>query len=70
MRLPTGDILIVAGDWNARTGPVDDTSRHELGSFGLGTRCSNGERLVNFATDNRLVVTNTRFQQPRRHLVT
>ncbi len=68
--VPTGDILVVAGDWDAYTGPADDTLRHVLGSFGLGTHCSNGERLVNFATDNRLVATNTRFQHPRRHLVT
>ncbi len=65
--VPTGDILIVTGDWNARTGPADATSRHVLGSFVLGIRCFNRERLVNFATDNRLAVTNTRFQHPRRH---
>ncbi len=46
------------------------TLRNEVGSFRLGTQCSNGERLVNFATDNRLVVTYTRFQHPWRHLVT
>ena len=68
--VPTGDILIVAGDWNARTGPADDTSGHILGRFGVGSRCVNGDRLVNFAEGSRLVITNTRFQHPRRHLVT
>ncbi len=68
--VPTGDILVVAGDWNARTGPADEISRQVLGNFGLVTPCANGGHLVNFATANRLVVTNTRFQHPRRHLVT
>ena len=68
--VPSRDVLIVAGDWNARTGPADDATRHILGRFALGDRCDNGERLVSFADANRLVVTNTRFQHPRRHLVT
>jgi len=68
--VPRRDVLIVAGDWNARTGPADPDTTHILGRFGLGRRCENGERLVSFADYNRLVVTNTRFQHPRRHLLT
>ncbi len=49
-RVPTGDMLIVAGDWNARPGPVDPATRHILGKFAVGTRCANGDRLVNFAS--------------------
>ncbi len=41
--VPAGDSLVVAGDWNARTGPADETSRQVLGNFGLGTRCANGQ---------------------------
>ncbi len=63
-RVPTGDMLIVAGDWNARPGPVSAT-RHILGKFAVGTRCSNGDHLVNFA-----LVSSTHFQHPQRHLVT
>ncbi len=69
-RVPSGDMLIVAGDWNARPGPVDTATRHILGMFAVGTRCANGDRLVNFASANRLVVSSTRFQHPQRHLVT
>ncbi|CAE1309668.1 Craniofacial development protein 2 [Acanthosepion pharaonis] len=69
-RTPSIDLLVVAGDWNARTGPADESNRHVLSRFALGTRCDNGDRLVNFAVANRLVVTKTRFQHPRRHLVT
>ena len=68
--VPRRDILIIAGDWNARVGPGDSFTRHILGKFGLGQRCSNGDHLVNFADYNRLVVTNTRFQHPRKHLLT
>nr|VZI26909.1 unnamed protein product [Spirometra erinaceieuropaei] len=40
-RLPRRDLLIVAGDWNGRTGPGDPTTSHLLGRFGLGSRCEN-----------------------------
>ncbi len=63
-------MLIVAGDWNARPGPADPATRHILGKFAVGTRCANGDCLVNFASANRLVVFSTRFQHPQRHLVT
>lgn len=68
--IPSNDILVVAGDWNARTGPATETVRRVLGRFALGRRCDNGERLVNFAASNRLVVMNTRFQHPQHQLVT
>ncbi|BHF75571.1 hypothetical protein SprV_0501866700 [Sparganum proliferum] len=69
-RLPRRDLLIVAGDWNGRTGPGDPTTSHLLGRFGLGSRCENGERLLNFADRNRLLVTNTCFQHRKKHLLT
>ena len=69
-RVPRRDVLFIAGDWNARTGPSDDFTRHVLGKFGLGHRCENGDRLVNFADFNRLVVCSTRFQHPKKHLLT
>ncbi len=31
--VPTRDVLVVAGDWNARTGPVDENTRHTLGRY-------------------------------------
>ncbi|BHF70237.1 hypothetical protein SprV_0301328700 [Sparganum proliferum] len=69
-RLPRRDLLIVAGDWNGRTGPGDPTTSHLLGRFGLGSRGENGERLLNFADRNRLLVTNTCFQHRKKHLLT
>ncbi len=67
--VPIGDMLIVAGDWNARPDPVDTATRHILGKFAVSTRCANGDRLVNFASANRLVVSSTRFQHPQRRLI-
>ncbi|BHF84380.1 hypothetical protein SprV_0902753100 [Sparganum proliferum] len=69
-RLPRRDLLIVAGDWSGRTGPGNPTTSHLLGRFGLGSRCENGERLLNFAGRNRLLVTNTRFLHRKKHLLT
>ena len=68
--VPRRDMLIVAGDWNARVGPADSSTKHIIGKFGLGQRCSNGDRLINFADYNHMIVTNTRFQHPRKHLLT
>ncbi len=34
-RVPTGDVPIVAEDWNVRPGPVDIATRHILGKFVL-----------------------------------
>ncbi|CAE1312534.1 unnamed protein product [Acanthosepion pharaonis] len=70
-RTPFTDLLVVAADWNARTGQEDEGTRHVLGRFALGTRCDNGDRLVNFAVANRLVVTKHSFPAPAmtsRHL--
>ncbi|BHF78953.1 hypothetical protein SprV_0602207000 [Sparganum proliferum] len=69
-RLPRRDLLIVAGDWNGRTGPGDPTTSHLHGRFRLGSRCENGERLLNFADRNRLLVTNTCCQHRKKHLLT
>nr|VZI49150.1 unnamed protein product [Spirometra erinaceieuropaei] len=69
-RLPRRDLLIVAGVWNGRTGPGDPTTSHVLGRFGLGSPCENGDRLLNFADQNRLLVTNTCFQHRKKHLLT
>ncbi len=69
-RVPTGHMLIVAGDWNARPGAVDPATWHILGKFAVGTRCVNDDRLVNFASSNHLVVSSTHFRHPERHLVT
>ncbi len=66
-RVIARDMLIVTGDWNARPDPEDMTTQHILGRFDLSTRCTNGDRLVNFASANRLLVSNTHFQKLKRN---
>ncbi len=48
-RVPAGNMLIVAGDWNTRPGPVDAATWHILEKLAVGTRWANGDHLVNFA---------------------
>ncbi len=43
-------MLIVVGDGIARPGPVGMVTRHFMGKFALGTRCSYGDRLVDLAS--------------------
>ncbi len=62
------DILIVAGDWNARPSPADVATRHILGNFVLGMRYANGVRLVNFAWATHFAVSSTRFKHPQHTL--
>ena len=64
-RIPKKECLFVLMDANARTdekiqgeGTEDDG---ELGAYGRDELNNNGKRLLNFATDNKLAVTNTFF---------
>ncbi len=68
-RVPAGNMVIVAGDWNAWPSPVDAAIWHILDKLAVG-RWANGDHLVNFALANRLEGSSTRFQHPQRHLVT
>ncbi|BHF74469.1 hypothetical protein SprV_0501755500 [Sparganum proliferum] len=68
-RLPRRDLLVVAGDWNGTSGPGDSTSSQLTGRSGIGFRYENGKRLLNFANQNRLLVTNTCLQHRKKHLL-
>lgn len=51
------------GDYNAKVGKAKDGGT--VGSFGLGERNDNGEKLVEWCQENELVVMNTFFKHPR-----
>jgi len=53
--------LVVMGDFNGKVG--SNKEEDTVGSYGLGARNENGERLVNFCKRHNLFVTNTWFQQ-------
>nr|VZI26912.1 unnamed protein product [Spirometra erinaceieuropaei] len=69
-QLPARDQLTVARAWSGRTGPGDSTNSHLIGRFGLGTPYVNVVRLLDFADQNRLLVTNTCFQHRKKPLLT
>ncbi len=65
------DIVLLSSSYSEMQGLLEAVYRSLiLGKFAIGPRCANGDRLVNFASANRLVVSSTRFQHPKRHLVT
>ena len=62
------DYIVIMGDMNAVVGEGRDGM--EVGKFGLGQRNVRGERLVEFCKMNRLVATNTWFEQEKRRRYT
>ncbi|KAK2727506.1 hypothetical protein QYM36_008108, partial [Artemia franciscana] len=63
------DYLIIASDFDARVG-LSDTLTQVLAKFVLEHRCENGQRMVNYALMNHLVVRYTIFQHEPSYLLT
>ena len=65
------DQLLVMGDFNSKVGRiVDSNEKGVVGNFGLGERNDCGERLVEFAMENEMAITNTMFMNHKRRLYT
>ena len=64
------DLLVIAGDFNAKTGDAYEIYSKNMGKFGLGKANSNGYELLNFATKNDLILTNTKFNHNLSQRVT
>ncbi|KAL0879221.1 hypothetical protein ABMA27_003004 [Loxostege sticticalis] len=64
------EVLIVLGDFNAKIGNDAYLMSHCAGKFGLGQRNDRGDRLIQFATDNDLIISNSFFQHHPRRLWT
>ena len=62
-KIPSKDMLIVMGDWNAKIGKNLFKSKI-IGKHGLGERNEHGDSLEDFCQSNDLIVGNTFFQQP------
>jgi len=62
------DYVVVMGDMNAVVGEGRDGM--EVGKFGLGKRNDRGERVVEFCKRNKLMITNTWFEQEKRRRYT
>ena len=56
------DLLVIAGDFNAKTGSAYKDFKSEMGRFGKGEVNENGTELLEFCARNSLTLTNTIFQ--------
>ena len=63
-------ILIIAGDFNAKTGTGYTQYSTNMGKHGKGELNNNGEYLLQLASRNELVLTNTLFQHKMTHRTT
>ena len=63
-------LLLILGDFNAKTGSGYRRYPENMGRFGKGLLNSNGEHLLDFAKENDLVLTNTLFQHKFAHRTT
>lgn len=63
---PANDKIILLGDFNARVGRNCAAWDRVIGKHGVGNENSNGSLLLSFCATNKLIITNTLFQQPNR----
>ena len=61
---PKKDVLLIIGNWNAKVGSQE--IKGTTGNFGLGVQNEAEQRLIEFCQENKLVITNTLFQQHKR----
>ena len=65
-----GTIVVVAGDFNAKTGTGHEIYPEVVGKFGKGEMNENGQQLVDTCYRNELFLTNTTFQHKMAHRTT
>ena len=63
-------VLILAGDFNAKTGSGHEKYPRNIGKFGKGNVNENGEHLLQLAARQDLVLTNTLFDHKQAHRTT
>lgn len=62
-QLPKKDIKVIMGDWNAKIGKDNKGWERVMLKSGYGERNERGERLLEFALEQDLLICNTKFQQ-------
>lgn len=65
------DVAIVAGDFNAQVGKLNQSKRHLGGFYGIAIqRADTGDRLLQICTDNCLFLANTNSERKEKHRLT
>lgn len=64
------DLVVIAGDFNAKTGSGYSQFSDAIGRYGKGELNSNGTWLLDFAMQNELYLTNTHFKHKMCHRTT
>ena len=64
------NLIVLAGDFNAKTGSLHNSYPSNVGKFGKGYANLNGDLLVDLAYRNDLVLTNTLFNHKLAHRTT
>ena len=63
--------IIIIGDFNAKIGKKeDDCGSIYVGPYGIGKRNDRGERLLNWAEENKMYIANTMFKKPDKRYCT
>ena len=68
--IPSSDLLVILGDFNARVGSDFSSWNLVIGPHGIGECNENAERLLDFCASNQLIITNTWFQHKHLHQAT
>ena len=68
--IPLDQKIILLGDFNARVGTDANAWRKVIGKHGVGMENANGNRLLSFCAEHKLVITNTVFQQCDKYKTT
>ena len=68
--LPAKEIVIPCGDWNGHVGKESAGYEGVHGGSGYGVRNADGDRVLDFAVANNLVIGNTYFVKRDSHLIT
>ena len=69
-KIPASEQLFVCGGWNGHIGSQSTGFEEVHGGQAIGKRNTEGERVLEFAFANELVVRNTWFKKKPEHLVT
>ena len=70
LTIPSAEMTFHLGDWNGHVGAAAGGYENVHGGRGYGDRNTEGERILEFATANDLLIGNTLFIKRESHLVT